>query len=221
MNYYIVDGQWCSSEELYHHGIKGMKWGVRRYQNADGSLTAAGKKRLQKQDAAYAKKHPDRAKKASELRDEVIESKRQSINTWRKQLESDSKMAYTNIDKIDFEKEANEQLKEELDFVKESRAMQGDSRVPTQKDAIDSFYLNLGMIAPVGATVKDVASVIRADTEVRMKNKVYDKLIEQDKKNIATGERVIQSISDMPLNEIFDNRNDLYYGYWKNRGYYD
>ena len=31
--------------ELYHHGIKGMKWGVRRYQNSDGSLTAAGKKR--------------------------------------------------------------------------------------------------------------------------------------------------------------------------------
>lgn len=32
-------------KELYHWGIKGMKWGVRRYQNKDGSLTAAGKKR--------------------------------------------------------------------------------------------------------------------------------------------------------------------------------
>ena len=31
--------------ELYHHGIKGMKWGVRRYQNTDGSYTAAGKSR--------------------------------------------------------------------------------------------------------------------------------------------------------------------------------
>ncbi len=28
--------------ELYHHGIKGQKWGVRRFQNADGSLTAEG-----------------------------------------------------------------------------------------------------------------------------------------------------------------------------------
>lgn len=33
------------SSELYHHGIKGQKWGVRRYQNEDGTLTPAGKKR--------------------------------------------------------------------------------------------------------------------------------------------------------------------------------
>ena len=31
--------------ELYHHGIKGQRWGVRRYQNADGSLTPEGQKR--------------------------------------------------------------------------------------------------------------------------------------------------------------------------------
>ena len=32
-------------EIIYHHGIKGQKWGVRRYQNEDGTLTPAGKKR--------------------------------------------------------------------------------------------------------------------------------------------------------------------------------
>ena len=37
------------NDELMHYGVKGMKWGVRRYQNADGSLTPKGKKRISKQ----------------------------------------------------------------------------------------------------------------------------------------------------------------------------
>lgn len=39
--------RYLTEQELYHHGILGQKWGVRRYQNPDGSLTAAGKKRYQ------------------------------------------------------------------------------------------------------------------------------------------------------------------------------
>lgn len=47
MKYYIMsNGSFVGENELYHHGIKGQKWGVRRYQNEDGSLTAAGKKRM-------------------------------------------------------------------------------------------------------------------------------------------------------------------------------
>lgn len=63
-------------DELYHHGIKGQKWGVRRYQNEDGSLTEAGKKRKEIQNKAAkfsensfkaykedAKKHRDTAER--------------------------------------------------------------------------------------------------------------------------------------------------------------
>ena len=45
-DYYLTSSaSFISDVELYHYGIKGQKWGVRRYQNKDGSLTAAGKKR--------------------------------------------------------------------------------------------------------------------------------------------------------------------------------
>lgn len=40
---------------LMHHGIKGQRWGVRRYQNADGSLTSAGLKRAKKDAKKNAK----------------------------------------------------------------------------------------------------------------------------------------------------------------------
>ena len=42
---------------LIHHGIKGMHWGIRRYQYPDGSLTPAGQRRLEKKDAKWAKKN--------------------------------------------------------------------------------------------------------------------------------------------------------------------
>lgn len=55
-NYILTsDGNFISEEELYHHGVKGMKWGVRRYQNYDGSYTQAGLKRYSKSMDEYTK----------------------------------------------------------------------------------------------------------------------------------------------------------------------
>ncbi len=45
---YYVGGVPYDSNYLEHHGILGMKWGIRRYQNKDGTLTEAGKQRYQK-----------------------------------------------------------------------------------------------------------------------------------------------------------------------------
>ena len=74
--------------ELYHHGVKGQKWGVRRYQNSDGSLTDNGKKRVAKLNAKINKAD----KKAIEsfnsskkhFKDKKIFSKEKGLDEYQK-----------------------------------------------------------------------------------------------------------------------------------------
>ncbi len=63
--------------ELYHHGIKGMHWGVRRFQNPDGTLTDAGKRRERAIDDRRARQEAKQqrewnAKNASQLSDKEL-----------------------------------------------------------------------------------------------------------------------------------------------------
>ena len=51
-------------DELCHYGIQGQKWGVRRFQNSDGSYTSEGKRRAQQQE----KKDPVKEMKDEDLR---------------------------------------------------------------------------------------------------------------------------------------------------------
>ena len=84
--------------ELRHHGIKGQKWGVRRFQNKDGSLTASGRKRYGTDDL---KDTLDKVNKADSL-----------IKTAKKyQAEKDHK-EYNNKIKSDLSKMSDKELQQ-------------------------------------------------------------------------------------------------------------
>ena len=86
--------QYQNTDELYHHGILGMKWGVRRYQNADGSLTPAGRK-----------KAGELAKKYSEVTGKRLVVKKRSVGQQRERLahEMSSKELQEKINRMRLE----------------------------------------------------------------------------------------------------------------------
>lgn len=74
------------NKELYHHGTKGMRWGIRRYQNKDGSLTPVGKKRATQLESEY-KALTGNNKKPKDLQSMTSREIQSAIK--RKQLEDE------------------------------------------------------------------------------------------------------------------------------------
>lgn len=72
------------SKVIYHWGVKGMKWGVRRYQNSDGSLTPAGKKRYS--DSPSSTTSPSKKKPASSQKSDKKDEKEAPVPKKKKSI---------------------------------------------------------------------------------------------------------------------------------------
>lgn len=85
--------------ELYHWGIKGMRWGVRRYQNKDGSLTVAGKKRYAEEEAKLkAREKTIKGREKAAARQAKLDAKKAELDAREKALDDPKSVAKTVSD---------------------------------------------------------------------------------------------------------------------------
>lgn len=144
------------SDELEHHGIHGMKWGVRRFQTKSGGLTNLGRKRYNSKDGTLNK----RGKKKYDK--ETAELKEQ-----RKLLKNKAR-TQKKVDKL-------KDLKDEVDDLKKAdeEAKKGESREEKRKRLLDStdvkeIYENRNLL-----TTQELNDRInRIDTEARLRSKI-------------------------------------------------
>ena len=134
---------------LAHHGVKGMKWGVRRYQNKDGSLTTSGKKKISKE-----------YKKASIAGDKALQQKYSSMymKAYNKAAE---KMNTSEIEKFN----SAQKKKYGDDFTKRDDYMQDYEKLftnifePLFNKELNDFYISDKNYQRADKLVKDYGMV--------------------------------------------------------------
>ena len=139
--------------ELQHHGIKGQKWGLRRFQNADGSLTSAGRQRYGV-DVAGAKERVTRAKqKAATLKDRRLRKKALAEIEWEKRKLSDEKVK----DKLNGETKSKSQHRLNLEQKYRERGMSAEEAEIAAYKRARTEKIIAGL---AGATIASAAAMV-------------------------------------------------------------
>ena len=137
--------------DLRHHGIKGQKWGVRRFQNKDGSLTPAGAKRYSADDYKSAL---DKVNKADKTLKDVKKMRNEAeAKTYEKKIKYDlSKMS----DK-DLQQAVNRLNMEE----RYTQIMAQRHRLEQGEDKVNKILNAAGSVLTGAATALTIAAVMK------------------------------------------------------------
>lgn len=163
-----------SSYELYHFGIKGMKWGIRRYQNDDGTYTEAGLERRRKaiDDNAFRgilKKEADSYKAQA---DNALSIGREGVNVGRAVNSMHSRRQQRKLDALKEKREA--ELDEELKNMDDKTLQQAVNRLNMERNyknlktadikagrsLVDDVLDDAGSVLAIGASAATIALAI-------------------------------------------------------------
>lgn len=164
------------NNELTHHGIKGQKWGVRRYQNEDGSLKDAGKKR-------YSNK---------EIRQERDAISKELASHGSRSLTGDAKKAYQD----------NQKIEKRINYLLDNYEFDGDDGGGGRTDAdrkAGAEYMKLNERYSINEHIIDTQR--NKQVTQKLVEKYGEKRIDQFKNanNVKTGVAVVAVVAAAPV----------------------
>lgn len=171
------------SEYLIHYGVKGQRWGVRRYQNADGTLTAAGKARL----GDYKKKEYTRLNKKYDKKISRLEGKIKK----RRESGKDTKRVVSKLQYLSGRKYIEKTALDKMtykDMVKEKRSVGRDMvMIALGSAATVPLSVATGGTTPIIAFIPSLSGSKESAREVQMNKYI--------RRNPITGQVIVRRIN--------------------------
>ena len=154
-----------SPDEIFHHGIKGQRWGVRRYQNADGTLTDTGKKRYAQADSALKPGKDGKASKA----EKITRSSNDMVNEVKRARKSGKDAKTNSSNNSEARKMSDAELNKRIDRMareKRYRELKNEQdSINAGRNKVDRALEIIGTTTTIAASAATIATAIYSITK--------------------------------------------------------